>query len=88
MISPQITPEIPIADLEIISYDKLLEADSQEIGRLVENCKSLGFFYLNLTGTAQCVLNDSNSVFRVMEEYFDQPLSAKLEDVRHSVTHG
>jgi isopenicillin N synthase-like dioxygenase len=88
MISPQVTPEIPVADLETITYDKLLEADSQEIARLIVNCKSLGFFYLNLTGTAQCVLDDSNSVFRVMEEYFDQPLNAKLEDARHSVTHG
>lgn len=88
MISPEVTPEIPLAELETISYDRLLEADSQEIVRLVKNCKSLGFFYLDLTGTARCVLDDSNSVFRVMKEYFDQPLNTKLEDVRHSVTHG
>jgi isopenicillin N synthase-like dioxygenase len=88
MISPQVSSKIPVAPLETISYDKLLAGDSIEIERLLSNCKSLGFFYLDLTGAAQVTLDNSRDVFKFMEEYFDQPLDVKLRDVRHSVTHG
>jgi isopenicillin N synthase-like dioxygenase len=88
MVSPQVSTDIPVAVLDTISFDKLLEGDSVEIARLAENCKSLGFFYLDLTGAAQGVLENSHDVFKVMKEYFDQPLGIKLQDVRHSVTHG
>lgn len=88
MVYQQVSSAIPVADLDTISYDKLLEGDSIETARLLENCKSLGFFYLDLAGAAQAVLDNSQDVFKLMEEYFDQPLDVKLQDVRHSVTHG
>ncbi|KAE8385472.1 Clavaminate synthase-like protein [Aspergillus alliaceus] len=83
-----VVPDIPIAPLPTISYDKLLTGDPEEIARLLGNCQSLGFFYLDLTGAAQVVLNNSRDVFKLMEVYFEQPLDVKLRDLRHSVTHG
>lgn len=71
-----------------MSFDKLLSGSNIEIARLVDICKSLGFFYLDLTGARQSVLDNSQSVFQFMERYFDQPLEVKLRDVRQSVTHG
>jgi isopenicillin N synthase-like dioxygenase len=88
-ISPSKKPEnIPVAPLEVIYYDKLLSGSPSEIGKLVDICKSLGFFYLNLTGAAQSVLDGSRDAFQFMEGYFDQPLEVKLRDIRQSVTHG
>ncbi|TVY89075.1 Oxidoreductase [Lachnellula willkommii] len=49
-ICPSENPEkIPIAPLKVISFDKLLSGSHIEIVKLVDICKSLGFFYLNLT---------------------------------------
>lgn len=88
MVSSQTNPNILVAPLETISYDKLLAGESTEVERLLNNCKSLGFFYLDLRGAAKDVLDNSQDAFKLMEEYFDQPLDVKLRDVRHSVTHG
>jgi isopenicillin N synthase-like dioxygenase len=92
MISPAASPNdisgIPVATLPVISYDKLLSDDPTEIDRLLDICKSLGFFYLDLSGAAQPVLDKSQDAFKFMENYFDQPLEVKLRDLRHSVTHG
>ncbi|KAH8807262.1 hypothetical protein F5884DRAFT_880143 [Xylogone sp. PMI_703] len=79
---------IHIAPLPVISYDELLSGNNTEITKLVDICKSLGFFYLNLTGNAQPVLDNSHSAFQFMEAYFDQPLDVKMHDIRQSVTHG
>ncbi|KAF5855314.1 hypothetical protein ETB97_009448 [Aspergillus alliaceus] len=62
-----VVPDIPIVSLPTISYDKLLTGDPEEIARLLGNCQSLGFFYLDLTGAAQVVLNNSRDVFKLME---------------------
>ena len=92
-MSSQIAPtnileNIPIAPLPVIEYDKLLFGDNTEIVRLVDICKSLGFFYLNLAGAGQSLIDYSQNAFQVMEEYFDQPPEVKLRDIRQSVTHG
>jgi isopenicillin N synthase-like dioxygenase len=79
---------IPVTPLEVIYYDKLLSGSHTEIVKLVDICKSLGFFYLNLTGAGQSVLDGSRDTFQFMEGYFDQPLEVKLRDIRQSVTHG
>ncbi|KAB8276948.1 hypothetical protein BDV30DRAFT_223925 [Aspergillus minisclerotigenes] len=88
MVSSSDAPNIPVAPLPTISYEKLLAKEPVEIERLLDVCRSLGFFYLNLAGTAQVVLNNSRDVFKLMEKYFDQALDVKLRDLRHSVTHG
>lgn len=80
--------DIPVAHLPTIKYDKLLCDDPIETAALLGCCKSLGFFYLDLTGHAQPVLDGSQEAFEFMEDYFDQPLDVKLRDSRRSVTHG
>lgn len=80
--------KIKIAQVPVIDYDKLLSGNQTEISRLVDICQSLGFFYLNLNGNGQSLLDDSRNAFKFMEKYFDQPLDVKLQDTRQSVTHG
>lgn len=88
-ISPSEDPEkILIAPLKVISFDKLLSGSHTEIDKLVDICKSFGFFYLNLNGAGQSLLDGSRDVFQFMEGYFDQSLEVKLQDIRQSVTHG
>lgn len=79
---------IPIVPLPVVDFDKLLSGSDTEISRLVGICKSLGFFYLDLTDSGQSVIYNSRNAFHFMEEYFDQPLEVKLRDTRQSVTHG
>ncbi|WPG97474.1 Hypothetical protein R9X50_00025000 [Acrodontium crateriforme] len=81
--------DIVIAPLPTIKYDKLLAQDSTEITRLVDVCKSLGFFYLDFNlSAAHSLVNNSNDVLGVMNEYFHQPIEVKMKDVRGTVTHG
>lgn len=87
-VSRENVHEIPIASLPVIDYDKLLSGNDAEVLRLVDICKSLGFFYLNLSGMGQTLLDDSRKSFQFMKEYFEQPLRDKLRDTRQSVTHG
>lgn len=79
---------IPIAHLPVIDLGLLLSENHTEIVRPVDICKYLGFFYLNLNGAGQRVLDDSQNAFQIMEKYFDQPLEVKLQDTWQSVTHG
>lgn len=79
---------IHVAELPIISYDNLLSKNKAELGKLLESCKSLGFFYLDLTGSARSVLENTQAAFEFMKTYFDQPLEDKFRDLRQSVTHG
>jgi len=81
---------ILIAPLPVIEFEKLLSGSDSEIARLVDICKSLGFFYLKLdvAGPGQFLLDNSRHAFQFMEEYFNQPLDVKLRDIRQSVTHG
>jgi isopenicillin N synthase-like dioxygenase len=81
---------IRLARLPVIELDKLLAGNDSEIANLVDICKSLGFFYLNLNSNSpgRSLLENSRSAFQFMEEYFDQPLETKLQDIRQSVTHG
>jgi isopenicillin N synthase-like dioxygenase len=81
--------DLPIAQLPVIDFSKLLSGDDAEIVSLVDICKSLGFFNLNFNNDAgQPLLDNSRGAFQFMEEYFDQPLEVKLRDIRQSVTHG
>ncbi|KAJ5549173.1 hypothetical protein N7513_006407 [Penicillium frequentans] len=79
---------IHVAELPIISYENLLSKDKAELGKLLESCKSLGFFYLDLTGSARSVLENTQAAFEFMKTYFDQSLEDKSRDLRQSVTHG
>ena len=81
--------EVSIAPLENIDFARLETKNSAEIDKLLNCCKTHGFFYLDLRGTesANQFLADKMDMLRFMETYFDQPLEVKMGD-RTSVTHG
>ena len=82
--------EVRIAPLETIDFARLASKDPFEISRLFGCCQTHVFFYLDLQGTdsARQVISDEKDVLRFMENYFDQPLEAKMRDDRASMTHG
>lgn len=81
--------EVSIAPLPTIDYDLLLARDRFEIARLVDICRTHGFFYLKFAGSqAERLLSNSDDVVDLMRDYFQQPLETKLKDVRGTVTHG
>ncbi|KAK6814960.1 hypothetical protein RU639_008466 [Aspergillus parasiticus] len=91
MSSDQSFPEthngLSIAPLPTIDYACLEAKDTEETQRLLDACKTHGFFYLNLKNIGT-VLDDWQQVLRIMETYFSQDLMTKMEDDRHSDTYG
>jgi isopenicillin N synthase-like dioxygenase len=73
--------DVPTAPLVTISLRKLLSHDGAENERLFEASKSLGFFYLNMTGCeeGEALLNGSSTMFDLMEELYELPLEEKLK---------
>ena len=82
--------QVRIAPLETIDFARLASKDPLETSRLLRCCQTHGFFYLDLQGTdsTRQVISDEKDVLKFMENYFDQPLEAKMKDDRASVTHG
>ena len=70
-----------IADLMVISYEKLLSKDEAEAARLLHACSEAGFFYLNIDGIeTKGYLDMVNDLFGVSKEYFSKPIEEKLKD--------
>ncbi|KAI1811458.1 2OG-Fe(II) oxygenase family oxidoreductase [Poronia punctata] len=75
-----------IADLASISYDKLLEKNSEEVARLYSACADWGFFYLDLGGDgARDYLQRVDDLFAASRTYFSKPLDEKLKDTRDEI---
>jgi hypothetical protein len=64
--------DIPTAPLLTISFKKLLSNDAAEQGRLFHASKTLGFFYLDLTGCepGEALLASSSTMFDLMHELY------------------
>jgi isopenicillin N synthase-like dioxygenase len=78
-----------IAHLETINFSKLLAQEASELSKLRSACQRDGFFYLDLQGqSTRGLLEDEDSAYEVMRQYFDQPLKVKLQDTRGSHKHG
>jgi isopenicillin N synthase-like dioxygenase len=70
-----------LADLSVISYEKLLRKDPTEASNLLSACVKWGFFYLDLSSlTAENYRNLVSSLNRVSQKYFSRPLEEKLKD--------
>jgi len=72
--------EFPTIDLQTISLKKLQDGDHNEQDRVVDACRTWGFFYLELPGSEQgeVIANGANDVCRVAEKTFQLPLEEKL----------
>jgi isopenicillin N synthase-like dioxygenase len=77
------TDNAGVANLTVVSYEKLLSNDQDESSRLLSACREWGFFYLDLTSTESAsYLRTVNELSGVSKEYFAQPLDYKLKDTR------
>ena len=66
---------IKVAHLETIDFSKLLAHEDGEISKLMSACTTAGFFYGDLQGqSGRGLLEDEDSMYGVMSEFFDQPL--------------
>lgn len=75
--SPPFPDDVPTAPLLRLSFAKLLNRDSDEISRFTRACEDLGFFYLDLQGPGDSILEQSSQLFDVGAELFDLPLEEK-----------
>lgn len=74
---PPFPDDVPTAPLLILSFDKLRNNDTEEIKRLIRACEDIGFFYLDLRGPGDDILEDANKLFEVGEGLYDLPLEEK-----------
>ncbi|KAK5947565.1 hypothetical protein PMZ80_001718 [Knufia obscura] len=74
---PPFPDDVPTAPLLALSLAKLQNNDPEEINRLIRACEDLGFFYLDLQGPGDGILDDADKLFKVGEELYDLPLEEK-----------
>ncbi|OQU95224.1 hypothetical protein CLAIMM_01463 [Cladophialophora immunda] len=67
-----------MASLEIIEYRGLLEGERKEIDRLVNACRTMGIFYLDMT--ASDPFTDLQQVYNASARYFSQTAEVKQAD--------
>ena len=79
--------EFRVADLAVISYEKLLRKDPSEKALLHSACVDWGFFYLDLGGSGtESYLRAIESLFGVAKDYFAKPLEEKLRDTKKDIS--
>ena len=70
-----------IADLTVITYEKLLLKDPAEAALLLSACADRGFFYLDLGGfSGEGYRKTVGELFDVSKNYFAKPVEEKLKD--------
>lgn len=76
---PPFPSDIKTAPLFRVSFSKLLAKDADESKRILEACRTRGFFYLDLTGTDEGreLEQESEELFDVARTVFDLPLEEK-----------
>lgn len=78
--------EYQVADLTVISYEKLLSKDATEAALLHSACAEWGFFYLDLGGSESEHYRETvDALFGIGKEYFAKPLEEKLKDTRKEI---
>jgi isopenicillin N synthase-like dioxygenase len=76
-----------VAELTVVSYEKLLRKDAAEADLLLSACAECGFFYLDLRGDeTKRYLGLKNTLFGLSREYFARPLEEKLKDTRDEIS--
>ncbi|KAF2675772.1 2OG-Fe-II oxygenase family oxidoreductase [Lentithecium fluviatile CBS 122367] len=80
---------LKVAHLETIDFAKLLAHEEAEVSKLMTACTTAGFFYVDLQGqSGRGLLEDEDSMYKTMSEFFDQPLDVKMKEDRGSHKHG
>lgn len=74
---PPFPDDVPTAPLLRLSLVKLQAKDPEETKRFTSACEDLGFFYLDLRGPGDKILQQASDLFDVGKELFDLPLEEK-----------
>jgi isopenicillin N synthase-like dioxygenase len=78
---PPFPDGLPLAPIARISHAKLLQDDPTEAERVLEACRTHGFFYLDLTETeeGETLLQESEDLLSLSRRVFDRPKEYKRE---------
>ena len=80
---PPFPTDLPTAPLGSISLHTLQDASSStsECAKLFEACRTLGFFYLDLTGSelGESILRESEELHELQQQFYAHPHEAKDE---------
>ena len=77
------------ANLRVLSFSSLLNGDKSELANLLSACEEHGFFYLDLRDwESGRMLQQLEATWRIMKQWFDQPLGEKLKTETISDAHG
>ncbi len=72
------------AELQSISFSKILSKDISEIGRLTLACEVFGVFYLDLTDrTCSKMIDDLHQLQQIMTGWFSQPTEKKIKETEN-----
>ncbi|RDW63074.1 uncharacterized protein DSM5745_10185 [Aspergillus mulundensis] len=83
-----ISSDIVVAkSLPTIHLDLLRADNDTESKKLLNACRSYGFFYLDLTSDAELVKLWDN-MLAIIKDYFEQPLEIKMQDARNDDNYG
>ncbi|KAK2616968.1 hypothetical protein QQS21_000057 [Conoideocrella luteorostrata] len=74
---PPFPDNVPTAPLLRLSLGKLMNREADEVSQFTRACEDLGFFYLDLRGPGDAILEQSGKLFDVGNELFDLPLQEK-----------
>ncbi|KAJ5909274.1 oxidoreductase [Penicillium taxi] len=81
------TVEEEIASLAIIDYEALANKDGKEIQKLVQACKSVGMFHLNLGNSRiKDVYEDIPNLIQAGNDFFNLPIDC--EEKKQSIHNG
>jgi isopenicillin N synthase-like dioxygenase len=73
--------------LPTLHLDLLRAGDSLESKKLLDACRTYGFFYLDLSSDST-LCGYWEKMLAVAKSYFDQPLEVKMKDARGSDNTG
>ena len=76
---PPFPDGLPLAPIARISHQQLLNKDSAEAEKVLEACRTHGFFYLDLTDTeaGETLLGESEDLLSLAHRAFDRPIEEK-----------
>jgi isopenicillin N synthase-like dioxygenase len=80
----------PIAQIDTITFSKLLDRDPQQTNKLVSACENVGFFYLDISDVhSATMLRNLDALNLIMKDWFAQPASVKRKELAVSMaSHG
>ncbi|PSN74250.1 Clavaminate synthase-like protein [Corynespora cassiicola Philippines] len=71
---------VPVYEMTTIDFSALLSQEPAEIEKLVECCKTEGYFYLNLNNIdGRRFVDDHQELLKLMDRFFASPLEVKNE---------